>query len=82
MSAPAPRPLRETLTPEVERAARTIHREVWKEPYRPGVGPMHYAGGGYWRGALLRRATQWERMAEAARVCAAFLPPDDELEGS
>jgi hypothetical protein len=67
-------PPRGPLLPEVEAAARLIHRDVWGEPYRQGRGPMHYAGGPYWRGELLRLADLWEEMAEAARVCARTLP--------
>lgn len=67
-------PPRGPLSPEVERAARTIHREVWSEPYQVGRGPMHHAGGPYWHDELLRRADRWERMAAAARVCAEALP--------
>lgn len=67
-------PPREVLTPEVERATRLIHRDVWSGPYRPGRGPMHFAGGPYWHNELLRLADKWERMAVAARVCAEALP--------
>jgi hypothetical protein len=62
------------LTPEVERAAWTIHRDVWGCAYEPGRGPMHHAGGSYWHDELLRLADRWERMAAAARVCAEVLP--------
>jgi hypothetical protein len=67
------------LPPEIERAARTIHRVVWKEPYRSGKGPMHYATGPYWGNELRRLANQWERYAAAARVCAEFLPAEEVL---
>ncbi len=67
-------PPRGPLTPEVEQAARLIHREVWGEPYRPGAGPMHHAGGPYWHHELLRLARRWDRMAAAARACAGELP--------
>lgn len=67
-------PPRGPLPPEVEAAARVIHRDVWSGPYRPGEGPMHYAGGPYWHDELLRQADRWERMAAAARVCAEVLP--------
>jgi hypothetical protein len=67
-------PVRGPLSPEVERAARTVHAHVWTGPYRPGEGPMHYAGGPYWHDELLRLADQWERWAAAARVCAETLP--------
>jgi hypothetical protein len=73
-TALVPKPLRGPLSPEVERAARTIHRAVWKQPYRAGEGPMHYAGGPYWRQYLLDQADRWEHMAKAARVCAEVLP--------
>lgn len=69
-----PVPLRYPLPPEVEAAARTIHRDVWREPYRRGRGPMHFAGGPYWRNELRRRADRWERLAAAARICAEALP--------
>jgi len=62
------------LAPEVEAAARSIHGVVWNAPYRPGEGPMHHATGPYWRRELLRRATRWERLAKAARICAGALP--------
>lgn len=48
------RPPRGPLTPEVEKAARLIHRAVWVTSYKPGEGPMHHAGGPYWRIRLLR----------------------------
>lgn len=67
-------PPRGPLSLEVEVAARTIHREVWGVSYRVGDGPMHHAGGGYWRAELLRLANRWERLAKAARVCAETLP--------
>lgn len=70
-------PPRGTLNPRVENAARIIHREVWGDPYRPGEGPMHFAGGRYWRNELLRRAERWELMADAARICAEVLPDAD-----
>lgn len=38
---------------------------------------MHYAGGPYWRNALMSHADEWERMAAAARTCAEFLPSED-----
>lgn len=69
-----PRPMRGELSPEVVKAARLIHREVWNSAYEPLHGPMHHAGGPYWREALLRQADRWERMAAAARVCAEVLP--------
>lgn len=69
-----PPPARGELSAEVQAAARTIHREVWGESYRPLEGPMHYAGGPYWRDELRRLADKWERMAVAARVCADALP--------
>lgn len=67
-------PPRGALSPEAEAAAHYIHTAVWRQPYRPGEGPMHFAGGPYWRNELLRQADQWERMAAAARVCAEVLP--------
>ncbi len=67
-------PPRGELPPEVVIAARTIDREVWGEVYRPGQGPMHHAGGPFWRSELLRRADQWERLAKSARICAEALP--------
>lgn len=67
-------PPRGPLSAEIERAARTIHRKVWTDPYRPGEGPMHHAGGPYWRNELLRLADLWERQAKAARICAEALP--------
>jgi hypothetical protein len=69
-----PPPMRGELSPDVQAAARTVHREVWGQPYKPLEGPMHYAGGPYWRNELLRLADKWERMAVAARVCAEVLP--------
>lgn len=69
-----PPPMRGWLTPEVETAARAIHRDVWGESYRALRGPMHYAGGPYWRNELLRRADRWEALAAAARTCAEVLP--------
>lgn len=69
-----PPPMRGELPHEVQQAAHCIHTAVWREPYRPGKGPMHYAGGPYWRNELLRQADQWERMAKAARICAEVLP--------
>jgi hypothetical protein len=67
-------PPRGPLAPDVEKAARMIHCEVWSGPYQPGRGPMHFAGGTYWHDELLRRADKWEAMAVAARVCASTLP--------
>lgn len=67
-------PPRGPLPPEILAAARTIHAKVWTDPYRPGEGPMHHAGGPYWRNELLRRADEWERLAAAARICATWLP--------
>lgn len=67
-------PPRVTLPPEVENAARIIHREVWGGAYRAGEGPMHMAGGPYWHDELLRRAERWRLMADAARICAEALP--------
>lgn len=67
-------PPRGPLSPEVEKAARRIHRAVWGTFYKPGEGPMHYAGGPYWRNRLLKLAASWERMAAAARICAEVLP--------
>jgi len=72
--ASAPQPLRGPFTADVEKAIRTIHGAVWGEPYRPGRGPMHFAGGGYWRHELFCQAATWERMAAAARICAEELP--------
>lgn len=69
----APRP---TLLPVVERAARVIHRAVWRTRYTPGEGPMHWATGPYWRSELLRLADRWEDRARAARVCAEALPDE------
>lgn len=71
---PDPTPLRGELPREVQIAARLISRDVWGERYRPLKGPMHYAGGPYWRNELLRRAGVWEQMAAAARCCADALP--------
>lgn len=65
------------LPPEVEAAARTISRAVWGNPYKPGEGSMHWAGGPYWGQELRRLANKWERMAVAARVCAGWLPDAD-----
>lgn len=70
-------PLRAELPPEVEEAARLIHRDVWETPYRSGEGPMHFAGGRYWHDRLLSLACRWELLAEAARTCAEFLPSED-----
>lgn len=67
-------PVRGPLPPEVEQAALRISTAVWRQPYRPGEGPMHFAGGPYWRNELLRQADRWERMAADARVCAGVLP--------
>jgi hypothetical protein len=67
-------PPRGELAPEVEAAARAISHEVWGEFYRPGHGPMHHAGGGYWHAELLHRAEEWEHFARAARICADALP--------
>lgn len=64
------------LSAEVEAAARLISRQVWRQPYLPGQGPMHHAFGPYWRRELLQRATQCEQMAEAARICARTLPDE------
>lgn len=72
-----PVPMRGELPPEVEEAARLIHREVWKTAYSPLRGPMHFAGGHYWRDRLLSLAARWERLAKAARTCAEFLPAKD-----
>lgn len=74
-------PKRGELPPNVVAAVRTIHRAVWKTPYTPGEGPMHYAGGPYWHDELLRLADRWERMAKAARVAATVLPERDRFEG-
>lgn len=70
-------PPRGPLAPEVERAALRIHVAMWREPYRPGRGPMHNAGGSYWHDELLRQADRWERMAADARTCAAALPGEE-----
>lgn len=69
--------MRSVLPPAVLDAARQIHREVWGERYREGQGPMHYASGTYWHHELLRLADRWERLAEAARVCAGHLPSNE-----
>jgi hypothetical protein len=73
-------PPRGELPPDVEKAARNIHRAVWSEDYVKGRGPMHYAGGPYWPDELLRLADCWERMAVGARICSAHMTapgPDD-----
>lgn len=74
-------PKREELPPHIVRAARTISRAVWKHPYVPGEGVMHYAGGPYWHDELLRLADQWERWAKAARIAATVLPERDRFDG-
>lgn len=73
------KPPRGRLSPDVEQAAFRIHTRVWGEPYRPGEGPMHHAGGPYWREELLRLAGQWEREAACARLCAGVLPVGADL---
>lgn len=70
-------PPRGPLAPEVEAAARAIHREVWGIPYRKNQGPMHHAAGCYWRRRLMILASRWEMMAGAARICARTLPDDE-----
>lgn len=65
---------REDICPLAAQHAKTISREVWHQPYIPGRGPMHHAGGPYTRGELLKRAAKWERMAMSARVCARGVP--------
>lgn len=70
-------PVRGPLPPSVEQAARMIHREVWTGPYKPGEGPMHYAGGPYWGKELRRLADRWVRLAAAARIAAEWLPDED-----
>lgn len=72
------RPTRGPLPPDVESATRTVHQYVWHGPYVPGEGPMHYAGGPYWRKELLRRADRWERQAAAARICATVFPTEED----
>ena len=67
-------PPRGPLPTDVERAAHRIHREVWGTGYQPGQGPLHHAGGGYWRCELVRRAERWEQLAADARLCAEVLP--------
>jgi hypothetical protein len=67
-------PPRGEFPPEVVAAIRTLHSVVWAGPYEPGSGPMHNAGGPYWRAELLRLARRWDRLADAARVCAQELP--------
>lgn len=67
-------PPRGELPADVVPAAGLISRMVWQQPYVPGQGPMHMAGGSYWHDELLRRANQWERLAAAARTCAEYLP--------
>lgn len=67
-------PPRGGLPPHVVDAARIIHREVWRGPYEHGRGPMHHAGGSYWRNELLRRADRWRKLADAAEICAEVLP--------
>jgi hypothetical protein len=67
-------PPRGQLSPHAEAAARRISRAIWGQPYRPGEGPMHHAGGGYWRAEMFRLADNWESMARDARVCAEVLP--------
>lgn len=68
-------PPRGPLPPDIEKAARALHNgKVWSGPYRPGEGPMHYAGGPYWHDELLRQADEWEALASAARVAAEWLP--------
>jgi hypothetical protein len=69
-------PPRGALPLDVLNAACQVSVYVWSEPYQPGEGPMHHAGGPYWHEELLRRAAHWERLAAAARVCAGWLPTD------
>lgn len=65
------------LPKRVVRAVRTIHRAMWRTPYTPGEGPMHYASGPYWHDELMRQADRWEEMAKAARIAATALPERD-----
>lgn len=69
-------PPRGSFPPETEREINLIHLHVWGEPYKLGRGPMHHAGGSYWHNELLRLADSWERMAQAARICAEYLPDE------
>lgn len=73
--SPTP-PTRGALCPRVGQAAAIVSPVLWGEAYVEGRGPMHYAGGSYWRDELLRKADQWERMAKAARICAEVMPHD------
>lgn len=70
-----PTPLRAQLPAPVIAAVRTISQTVWREPYRPGRGPAHYASGSWWPTELRRLADHWERLASAARVVAEFMEP-------
>lgn len=70
-------PTRGQLPAEALKAARTIHRKVWGSPYRQGQGPMHHAGGPYWKRKLLMLADEWERLAAAARIAARYLPDEE-----
>ncbi len=75
MSAPdKPAPIRETLPEHLLPAARRLSRALWNTTYRPGEGPLHYAGGTYWHHELLTRADRWEALAADARALASFLP--------
>lgn len=76
-----PPPARGELPPDVEKAARTVARDVWGEPYRPLRGVMHYGTGPAHAVHLRRAADQWESLAAAARVCADYLG-DGELDPS
>jgi hypothetical protein len=57
----------------VDEAARLISPVVWNQPYKPGEGPLTHARGPYWHEELLRRADQYDRLAEAARIVAVEL---------
>lgn len=72
-------PPRGELCPLIRQAATIISPVLWGDAYRPGRGPMHHAGGSYWREELLRNASRWNRLAAAALICAEVLPRESEL---
>jgi hypothetical protein len=70
---------RPELPLRVAAAVRTLSRVLWKQPYIPGQGPMHYADGPAQRAAVLRQAERWEKLAESARAIADYLPDGEDF---
>lgn len=72
------RHVRAHLTAEETEAARLVSPHVWGAPYSPGKGPMHWDWNRHTIRILTSRAQQWDRLAAAARVCAATMGRRDQ----